>query len=44
MIEPTLPDFPSSLYLELFQPEPNIFYNIDEVERPRAELRFFRND
>ena len=29
MIEPTLPDFPSSLDLELFQPEPNVFYSLD---------------
>ena len=25
----TIPDFPSSLALELFQPEPNVFYSLD---------------
>lgn len=29
MMELTIPDFPSSLALELFQPAPNIFYSLD---------------
>jgi hypothetical protein len=29
MIETTVPDFPPSLALELFQPSPNIFYSLD---------------
>jgi hypothetical protein len=44
MIEPTIPDFPSSLALELFHPEPNVFYSLNEVERLHAKLRFFRSD
>lgn len=29
MSEQTNPDFPPSFALELFQPEPNVFYSLD---------------